>query len=79
MTPILRLVVPNPQLPQIKLIPPEGTYLLWLDCRELGLNDPAMQQFFIRQVRVGLSPGVLFGEGGSRVYADEYRDFTAGC
>jgi cystathionine beta-lyase len=53
------------QIPQIKLIAPEGTYLLWLDCRGLGLNDAALKHFFVHQAKVGLNPGVIFGEGGS--------------
>lgn len=52
-------------LPRIHAIVPEGTYLVWLDCRELGLNDAALKQFFIQEAGVGLSPGRLFGEAGS--------------
>jgi cystathionine beta-lyase len=52
-------------LPLIKLIKPEGTYLLWLDCRAMGLNDEQLKQFFVRQAGVGLSPGIIFGEQGS--------------
>lgn len=52
-------------LPQIKLIAPEGTYLLWLDCRALQLNDYDLKKFFIEEAGLGLSPGTLFGEGGS--------------
>ncbi|QSA95849.1 MalY/PatB family protein [Methylococcus sp. EFPC2] len=52
-------------VPAIKVVPPEGTYLLWLDCRELGMNDASLKRFFIEQARVGLSPGVLFGAAGS--------------
>lgn len=52
-------------LSQIKLIVPEGTYLLWLDCRALGLSDQALKHFFIHQAGIGLSPGTLFGNGGS--------------
>lgn len=52
-------------LPQIRLIEPEGTYLLWLDCRELGLSDKLLQDFFVQQAGVGLSPGTLFGAQGS--------------
>jgi cystathionine beta-lyase len=51
--------------PLIKLIEPEGTYLLWLDCRAMGLNDEQLKQFFVRQAGVGLSPGIIFGEQGS--------------
>ena len=53
------------QLPQIKLIQPEGTYLLWLDCRELGMNDIELKKFFIHQAKVGMNPGPVFGDGGS--------------
>ena len=52
-------------LPRIKLIEPEGTYLLWLDCRALGLDDQQLKQFFVQKAGVGLSPGVLFGAQGS--------------
>ena len=52
-------------LPRVHAIVPEGTYLIWLDCRELGLDDAALKQFFIQQAGVGLSPGKLFGEAGS--------------
>ena len=53
------------QLPGIRLIEPEGTYLLWLDCRALGMSDEELQHFFVRDAGVGLSPGTLFGLGGS--------------
>lgn len=52
-------------LPLIKLIAPEGTYLLWLDCRAMGLNDKQLERFFVQQAGVGLSPGIIFGEQGS--------------
>ncbi len=53
------------QLPQIRFIEPEGTYLLWLDCREMGLDDAQLKDFFVQQAGVGLSPGILFGQQGS--------------
>jgi cystathionine beta-lyase len=52
-------------LPQIKMIEPEGTYLLWLDCREMGLNDKQLKDFFVQKAGVGLSPGAMFGTEGS--------------
>lgn len=51
-------------LPGITAIAPEGSYLLWLDCRGLGLDDAALREFFVRRARVGLSPGAQFGSGG---------------
>jgi cystathionine beta-lyase len=53
------------QLPQIKLIAAEGTYLLWLDCRALNMSDAELKLFFVQQAGLGLSPGTLFGEAGS--------------
>lgn len=52
-------------LPEIRLIEPEGTYLLWLDCRFLGMNDEELKRFFVQEARVGLSPGTVFGPEGS--------------
>ena len=52
-------------LPAIRLIQPEGTYLLWLDCRELRMNDAELCEFFIKLARVGMNPGTVFGQGGS--------------
>lgn len=53
------------QLPRIRLVEPQGTFLLWLDCRAVNLNDKQLKQFFVQEAGVGLSPGVLFGAGGS--------------
>jgi cystathionine beta-lyase len=53
------------ELPRIKLIPAEGTYLLWLDCRELGMRDDELKRFMIHEAGLGLSPGIAFGMGGS--------------
>ena len=52
-------------LQPLELIEPEGTYLLWLDCRALGMSDDELKRFFVRQAKVGFNPGAVFGEGGS--------------
>ncbi len=56
-------------LPEIRLIQSEGTYLLWLDCRALGIalgkTDAQLKHFFVHEAHVGMSPGTLFGETGS--------------
>ncbi|MDP1593400.1 MAG: PatB family C-S lyase [Gallionella sp.] len=51
-------------LPAIRPIETEGTYLLWLDCREMGMSDAQLRAFFVQQARVGMNPGTAFGEGG---------------
>jgi cystathionine beta-lyase len=53
------------RLPGITAVRPQGTYLLWLDCRGLGLTDAALRAFFIERAGLGLSPGTIFGTGGS--------------
>jgi len=52
-------------MPKIKLLPPQGTYLMWLDCRELGLSDEALDDFFIFKAAVALDKGHWFGTEGS--------------
>ncbi len=53
------------EIPAIRLAKPEATYLLWLDCRSLGMDDSTLRDFFIQDCRLGLSPGAVFGDGGS--------------
>lgn len=53
------------RLPELRVIDPEGTYLLWLDCRALGLDDGALKRFMVEQAGVGMNPGITFGEQGS--------------
>ncbi|SFR63429.1 cystathione beta-lyase [Marinobacter daqiaonensis] len=53
------------RLPDISVTGPEGTYLLWLDCRELGLGDADLKRFFVQKAGVGMNPGSSFGTGGS--------------
>lgn len=52
-------------LPGIKVGEAQGTYLLWLDCRALGMDDAALKRFFVQQAGLGLSPGSVFGEQGA--------------
>lgn len=50
---------------KIKPIVPEGTYLLWLDCRELGLCSHDLEKFFIQDCGVWMNNGFIFGKGGN--------------
>jgi len=54
----------NSYLPKIKVIRPESTFLVWLDCREMGMNDDELNKFFLYKAGVGLNPGAMFGPGG---------------
>lgn len=51
-------------LPKIKVIPPEGTYLVWLDCRELGLHEKKLEELMLKQAKVAFDEGYIFGPGG---------------
>lgn len=52
-------------LPEIKLIEPEGTYLVWLDFRGLGLPDEEVESLIINKAKLWLDNGAMFGEEGS--------------
>lgn len=50
-------------LPGISMSKPEGTYLAWLGCHEAGIpGNP--HKFFLKQARVAVSDGAIFGRGG---------------
>jgi cystathionine beta-lyase len=51
--------------PNVTVMPSEGTYLLWLDCRALQLGNDELQRFFIEQAKVGMNAGFTFGDVGS--------------
>ncbi len=53
------------RVPQIQLVEPEGTYLAWLDCRELGMTDDELMTFFSDEAKVWLDPGTHSGKQGS--------------
>jgi cystathionine beta-lyase len=51
-------------LPQIQVIEPEGTYLVWLDCRGLGLDKAELERLMLGEARVFLNEGYIFGREG---------------
>ncbi|MBR1661785.1 MAG: pyridoxal phosphate-dependent aminotransferase [Acidaminococcaceae bacterium] len=51
-------------IPQIKLIEPEGTYLLWLDCRGLGLTNAELEELIVHKAGLWLDSGAIFGTAG---------------
>lgn len=52
-------------IPKIKLIYPEGTYLLWLDFKEFALSDDEINDILIKSAKVWLDRGDMFGDLGS--------------
>jgi len=55
----------NQHLPKIKVIRPESTFLVWLDCSKMEMNDQDLNNFFLNEAKVGFNPGAMFGPGGS--------------
>lgn len=53
------------RLPSIRALPLEGTYLPWLDCRDLGLSDGQLHELFLKEAKLWLDDGTMFGTGGS--------------
>lgn len=51
-------------IPQIKPVRPEATFLMWLDCRELGMTDVELKDFFLNKAHLALNQGIQFGPGG---------------
>ena len=52
------------KLPKVKLIEPEGTYLIWLDFSKLGLSDSDLNKIIINKAKLWLDEGNIFGEIG---------------
>ena len=48
-------------IPQIKPNLPDATYLVWLDCRELGMSNEELRRFMIEKAGLGLNEGWSFG------------------
>jgi len=61
-------------LPQLKINHPQGTYLVWVDCRELGMDPATRQQLMMEQARVNLDEGELFGPEG-----EGFERFNIAC
>jgi cystathionine beta-lyase len=53
------------ELPQLHMVPTEGTYLVWVDCRDLGLSDSELERLILQDAGLWLDAGTMFGEGGS--------------
>lgn len=52
------------ELPKIKVMKPEGTYLIWLDCSELGLTSTQLKNKILKEAKVAVNFGEAYGPGG---------------
>ncbi len=48
----------------IRPVAPEATFMIWLDCRSMGMNPGELNKFFVNEAAVGMSEGSVFGPGG---------------
>ena len=61
-------------IPQIKVVRPEASFLIWLDCRDLNLSQPELENFFIHKANLGLNSGTMFGKEG-----EGFMRLNVGC
>ena len=53
------------QVPGVKLVEPQGTYLVWLDFTALGLDAKQLETFLVQEARIAGNPGHWFGREGA--------------
>ena len=51
-------------IPSIHALRPQASFLVWLDCRALGLDHEALVDLFVNKARLALNDGEMFGPGG---------------
>jgi cysteine-S-conjugate beta-lyase len=61
-------------IPQIRVIKPEATYMVWLDCTQLKMPPSELKEFMINKAGLGLSDGPLFGKQG-----EGFQRINIGC
>ncbi|ACQ54491.1 PatB family C-S lyase [Clostridium botulinum] len=61
-------------IPKIRPNVPDATYLVWLDCRELGMSNEELRDFMIHKAGLGLNEGCSFGRSLSG-----YMRLNAAC
>jgi cysteine-S-conjugate beta-lyase len=61
-------------IPQIKVIIPQASFLIWLDFSGLGLTDKEVETLLVKKAKIGLNPGHTFGKGG-----EGYHRLNIGC
>ncbi len=71
------------KLPKIKLVEPEGTYLIWLDFSETGLSHNEVEDLIVDKANLWLDSGTMFGleegENFQRINIATQREFLQQC
>ena len=60
--------------PSIKVVRPQASYLVWLDCRELGMTQEQLNDFFVDKAHLALNDGAMFGKEG-----EGFMRLNVGC
>lgn len=53
------------KIPEIRITRPQGTYLLWMDFRSLGMKEKELEEFMKKEALLYLDEGYIFGKSGS--------------
>ena len=61
-------------IPQIKPMRPQASFLVWLDCRDLGLDHDQLINLFINKAGLALNDGEMFNPGG-----EGFMRMNVGC
>ena len=61
----MQMPIQKAHTPKIKVMRPQASYLIWLDCRELGLSHEALNAFFVDKAGLALNDGEMFGKEGA--------------
>lgn len=64
----------NQYIPQIKVVEPEGLYLVWVDMRNLQMNNETLEKFMLEKAHLWLDEGYIFGQGG-----EGFERFNIAC
>lgn len=62
------------RLPEIKVVEPQGLYLVWVDMRCLHMNNDELEDFMLNKAKLWLDEGYIFGTGG-----DGFERFNVAC
>ncbi|MBQ8772967.1 MAG: cystathionine beta-lyase, partial [Muribaculaceae bacterium] len=52
------------KMPRIKVVRPQASFLVWLDCRGLGLSHSELVDLFVNKAHLALNDGAMFGSEG---------------
>lgn len=62
------------ELPMLRMTEPEGTYLVWVDFRGLGLPEAELEELIVKKANLWLDSGDIFGKAGAG-----FQRFNVAC